>query len=91
MRRAKRVSLAVEEFCKQWRNFIPLNGGDWVFLSRKQAERWQKTPSGRRKVGSNGKPFNVIAAEVPVSYVNWTGKNLEFAYVGKRVVDRTVT
>lgn len=68
-----------------------INSGDWVFLSRKQAERWQKTPFGRRKVGSNGKPFNVIAAEVPVSHVNWTGKNLEFAYVGKRVVDRTVT
>ncbi|WP_322152379.1 hypothetical protein [Paratractidigestivibacter sp.] len=61
-----------------------INTRDWVFLSRERAEKWQKSPfTGRILTGANGKPFAVLPSEVPVSSVHWTGKNLEFAYVGK--------
>lgn len=56
-----------------------INQNDWVFLSKAQAERWTKTPLGRPKPG-----VKVIESTVKASEVDWTGKNLEFVYVGKR-------
>ena len=51
-----------------------INHGDWVFLSEAQADAWSrglfnKTPKDN---------YKVIKAELPVSRVGWTGKNLEF-------------
>nr|DAF59612.1 MAG TPA: hypothetical protein [Siphoviridae sp. ctmIh35] len=56
-----------------------INQNDWVFLSKEQAERWTKTPLGRPKPG-----VKVIESTVKASEVDWTGKNLEFVYTGKR-------
>ncbi|MCD7881085.1 MAG: hypothetical protein LUG47_05385 [Clostridiales bacterium] len=56
-----------------------INSGDWIFLSKAQAERWTKTPMGRTKPG-----FKVLERTVKASNVDWTGKNLEFVYTGKR-------
>ena len=56
-----------------------INQNDWVFLSKAQAERWTKTPLGRPKPG-----VKVIESTVKASEVDWTGKNLEFVYTGKR-------
>ena len=56
-----------------------INQNDWVFLSRAQAERWTKTPLGRPKPG-----VKVIESTVKAKDVDWTGKNLEFVYKGKR-------
>lgn len=56
-----------------------INKNDWVFLSRAQAERWTKTPLGRPKPG-----VKVIESTVKAKDVDWTGKNLEFVYTGKR-------
>lgn len=56
-----------------------INQNDWVFLSKAQAERWTKTPLGRPKPG-----VKVIESTVKAKDVDWTGKNLEFVYKGKR-------
>lgn len=56
-----------------------INKNDWVFLSKAQAERWAKTPLGRPKPG-----VKVIESTVKAKDVDWTGKNLEFVYKGKR-------
>lgn len=56
-----------------------INQNDWVFLSRQQAERWTKTALGRPKPG-----VKVIEATVKARDVDWTGKNLEFVYTGRR-------
>lgn len=62
-----------------------INTGDWVFLDRGSAERWSKSPFTRKtKVGKNGREFRVLEAKVPASSVDFTGKNLEFQYTGKR-------
>ena len=50
-----------------------INNGDWVFLDKSQAERWTKTPFGRKKPG-----VKVVTMSVKASDVDWTGKNLEF-------------
>lgn len=55
-----------------------INQNDWVFLSEKQAEKWTKTSFGTPKVG-----VKVIKQKVKASRVDWTGKNLEFVYLGK--------
>lgn len=56
-----------------------INQNDWIFLSRQQAERWTKTALGRPKPG-----VKVIEAIVKARDVDWTGKNLEFVYKGRR-------
>lgn len=56
-----------------------INQNDWVFLSKAQAERWTKTPLGRPKPG-----VKVVESTVKAKDVDWTGKNLEFVYKGKR-------
>ena len=56
-----------------------INQNDWVFLSRAQAERWAKTPFGRPKPG-----VKIIESTVKAKDVDWTGKNLEFVYTGRR-------
>lgn len=56
-----------------------INKNDWVFLSKAQAERWTKTPLGSPKPG-----VKVIESTVKAKDVDWTGKNLEFVYKGKR-------
>lgn len=57
-----------------------INKNDWIFLSKAQADRWTKTPLGRPKPG-----VKVIEATVKAKDVDWTGKNLEFVYKGKKV------
>lgn len=52
-----------------------INNGDYVFIDREHAERWAKTPFGRPKPG-----FKVLEKKVKASQVDWTKKNLEFAY-----------
>lgn len=56
-----------------------INKNDWVFLSKAQAEKWTKTPLGSPKPG-----VKVIESTVKAKDVDWTGKNLEFVYKGKR-------
>lgn len=56
-----------------------INQNDWIFLSKAQAERWTKTALGRPKPG-----VKVIESTVKAKDVDWTGKNLEFVYKGKR-------
>lgn len=56
-----------------------INQNDWVFLSKAQADRWTKTPLGRPKPG-----VKVIESTVKAKDVDWTGKNLEFVYKGKK-------
>lgn len=55
-----------------------INQNDWVFLDKKQADKWTKTPMGRPKPG-----VKVITKKVKAKTVDWTGKNLEFVYLGK--------
>lgn len=50
-----------------------INEGDWIFLSRAQAERWTKTHFGTPKPG-----FKVLEEQTEARNVDWTGKNLEF-------------
>jgi hypothetical protein len=52
-----------------------INDGDWVFLDKQHAEDWTKTPFGQQKIG-----FKVVEMETEAKNVEWTGKNLEFAY-----------
>lgn len=58
-----------------------INSNDWVFLSKSKANRLaHKTFNpGELKDG-----YKVLSAQVKASDVRWTGKNLEFAYTGKR-------
>ena len=56
-----------------------INQNDWVFLARQQAERWTKAAFGTPKPG-----VKVIEATVKAKDVDWTGKNLEFVYKGRR-------
>lgn len=56
-----------------------INPSDWIFLSKAQAEKWTKTPFGTPKPG-----VKVIESTVKAKNVDWTGKNLEFVYIGKR-------
>lgn len=56
-----------------------INNGDWVFLDKKHAESWTKTPFGQQKIG-----FKVVELKTKAKNVEWTGKNLEFAYRKKR-------
>ncbi|MFR8171471.1 MAG: hypothetical protein ACLU9Q_11730 [Marvinbryantia sp.] len=56
-----------------------INRNDWIFLSRAQAERWTRTALGTPKPG-----VKVIESTVQAKDVDWTGKNLEFVYKGKR-------
>ena len=52
-----------------------INSGDWIFITKAQAERFTKTPMGSPKPG-----VKVVEMEVPASHVDWSGKNLEFVY-----------
>lgn len=52
-----------------------INDGDWVFIDKQHAENWTKTPFGTPKIG-----FKVVEMETEAKNVEWTGKNLEFAY-----------
>ena len=63
-----------------------INDGDWVFIDKQHAEGWTKTPMGTPKPG-----FKVVEMEVDAKNVEWTGKNLEFAYrkAGLQVEDTT--
>ncbi len=62
-----------------------INTGDWVFLDRSSAERWGRSPFTKKpRVGKNGREFRVLETKVPASSVDYTGKNLEFQYTGKR-------
>ena len=56
-----------------------INNGDWVFMSREQADSFS-----RNRFTREVKPgYNVIEMEVPAAQVGWTGKNLEFVYTGR--------
>lgn len=50
-----------------------INEGDWIFLSKAQAERWTKTHFGTSKPG-----FKVLEEQTEARNVDWSGKNLEF-------------
>lgn len=52
-----------------------INSGDWVYLSKAQAEKWTKTHFGTTKPG-----YKVTEKTVKASDVDWTGKNLDFVY-----------
>lgn len=54
-----------------------INKNDWIFLSKEQADKWTKTPLGTPKKG-----VKVITKKVKAKKVDWTGKNLEFVYLG---------
>lgn len=56
-----------------------INTGDWVFLSKAQAERWTKTALGTPKPN-----VKVVEVTVKAKDVDWAGKNLEFVYKDKR-------
>lgn len=58
-----------------------INKGDWIFLSFEYADRWTRTAFGRSKPG-----FKVIQGQVKARDIDWTGKNLEFIYTGKKAV-----
>lgn len=58
-----------------------INNGDWIFLSYYRADMWTRTPFGRNKPG-----FKVIQGQVKARDIDWTGKNLEFIYTGKKAV-----
>jgi hypothetical protein len=62
-----------------------INTGDWIFLSRAQAENWTKTAFGTPKPG-----VKVIEATAKAENVDWTGKNLEFVYKGKHRIKNDV-
>lgn len=64
-----------------------INSGDWVFLSRKQADSWSRSPfTGKPKVSKEWKQYQVIATKTKAKNVGWSGKNLEFVYTGKRSI-----
>ena len=52
-----------------------INSGDWVFITRQEAENFTSTPMGTPKKG-----YKVLSEEVKASDVGWSGKNLEFVY-----------
>ena len=54
-----------------------INKNDWVFLSKAQAEKWTKTPFGTPKPN-----VKVLEQKVKAKQVDWTGKNLEFVFLG---------
>lgn len=56
-----------------------INTGDWIFLDKARAEGWTRTPFGSQKPG-----FQVIETTVKARDIDWTGKNLEFMYTGKK-------
>lgn len=58
-----------------------INTNDWVFLSESKADRFAHQTFDPTKMKAGYKVLNV---QVKASDVMWTGKNLEFAYVGKR-------
>ena len=60
-----------------------INNNDWVFLDKDYAERWTRTPMGTPKPG-----FKVVELKTKAKNVEWTGKNLEFAY--RKKVRRTI-
>jgi len=60
-----------------------INDGDWVFIDRQHAENWTTTPFGSPKPG-----FKVVEMETEAKNVEWTGKNLEFAYRENGVEER---
>ena len=56
-----------------------INQNDWVFLSKAQADKWTKTPFGTPKPN-----FKVVEMTVKAKNVDWSGKNLEFVYLGNK-------
>lgn len=52
-----------------------VNKGDWVFLTKAEADRFTKTPLGSSKPG-----VEVISQKAKASDIDWAGKNLEFVY-----------
>lgn len=59
-----------------------INPNDWVFLSRKKADRF----AHRLFNPTEMKPgYKVLSIRVKASDVMYTGKNIEFAYIGKRM------
>jgi hypothetical protein len=50
-----------------------INTGDWVFLTREEAERYTKTKLGTPIPGAK-----VVSKKLKAKNVYWTGKNLEF-------------
>lgn len=59
-----------------------INSGDWIFLDYSRADSWTRSPfSGQTKPG-----FSVVQAKVKVKNIDWSGKNVEFVYTGKRSV-----
>ena len=58
-----------------------INTDDWVFLSESKADRFAHSTFDKTKL----KPgYNVLKIQCKASDIRFTGKNLEFAYVGKR-------
>ena len=58
---------------------VSINNGDWVFLSYDEADSW-----ARSKFTKELRPgYKVLREEVPVEYVQWTGKNAEFVKTGQ--------
>ena len=58
-----------------------INTNDWVFLDKQNAEKWTKTAFGKPKPG-----YQVLEVKVKAKDVDWTGKNLEFTYIGRKSV-----
>jgi len=52
-----------------------INAGDWVFLTKKEADNFTTTAFGNKKEG-----FKVLSEEVNASDIEWTNKNLEFVF-----------
>lgn len=62
-----------------------INNSDWVFMSLEQAENWCRSRfSGAVKPG-----YHVVTARVKAKDVGWTGKNLEFVYLGDSGIGET--
>lgn len=62
-----------------------INNSDWVFMSLEQAENWSRS----KFTGAVRPGYKVVEARVKAKEVGWTGKNLEFVYLGKSGIGTT--
>lgn len=61
-----------------------INDGDWVYLSKEQAEKWIKTHFGTPKPN-----YLVTEMTVKANDVEWTGKNMDFVYNPQTAIPET--
>lgn len=56
-----------------------INNGDWVFLTKEEADNWSRSPITK----TLKKGFKIVEKQVKANEVDWSGKNLEFVYSPK--------